>query len=52
MKVAVYAPTAAWVAGIFTSVPPLAFLAFLALYSLYLLHTGLAALMKPPAARR
>ncbi len=49
MKVASYAPTAAWVAGIFNIIPLLGFLAILGLYSLYLLHTGIAALMKPPA---
>jgi Yip1 domain len=49
MRVSCYAPTAAWVAGIFDIIPFLGFLAILGLYSLYLLHTGIAALMKPPA---
>jgi hypothetical protein len=49
MKVAIYAPTAAWAAGIFSVQPPIAFLSFTGLYSFYLLYTGLAALMKPPA---
>jgi hypothetical protein len=48
MKVSVYAPTAAWAAGIFTIQPPIAFLFLTGLYSFYLLYTGLAALMKPP----
>ncbi|MFY9602401.1 MAG: hypothetical protein WAR02_19390, partial [Pseudolabrys sp.] len=37
------------VAGVFNIIPALAFLGILGLYSLYLLHTGIAALMKPPA---
>lgn len=49
MKVSAYAPTAAWVAGVFNLIPMLAILGILGLYSLYLLHTGIAALMKPPA---
>ncbi len=49
LKVAIYAPTAAWVAGIFDINPPIAFLSLMGLYSIYLLHTGLAALMKSPA---
>jgi hypothetical protein len=49
MKVSAYAPTAAWVAGIFNLIPMLSVLGILGLYSLYLLHTGIAALMKPPA---
>ncbi len=51
LKVAVYAPTAAWVAAIFDVNPPMAFLSLMGLYSFYLLYTGLAALMKPPAGR-
>ena len=51
LKVAVYAPTAAWVASIFDVNPPMAFLSLMGLYSLYSLYTGLAALMKPPADR-
>lgn len=49
LKVAVYAPTAAWVASVFDVNPPMAFLSLMGLYSFYLLYTGLAALMKPPA---
>jgi hypothetical protein len=47
MRVSAYAPTAAWVAGVFNIIPALAFLGILGLYSLYLLHTGIVALMKP-----
>ena len=49
MRVSAYAPTAAWVAGVFNLIPMLGILSILGLYSLYLLHTGIAALMKPPA---
>ena len=49
MRVSAYAPTAAWVAGVFHLIPFLGFLAILGLYSLYLLHTGIVALMQPPA---
>jgi Yip1-like protein len=48
LKVAAYASTAAWLAGIFTLVPPLAILGVLGLYSLYLLYLGLPVLMKAP----
>jgi hypothetical protein len=51
MKVSAYAPTAAWVAGVFNLIPALAILSILGLYSLYLLHTGIAALMKPPESK-
>ena len=47
MRVSAYAPTAACVAGVFNTIPALAFLGILGLYSLYLLHTGIVALMKP-----
>ena len=47
MRVSAYAPTAAWIAGVFNIIPALAFLGILGLYSLYLLHTGIVALMKP-----
>lgn len=47
MRVSAYAPTAAWVAGVFNLIPALSILSILGLYSLYLLHTGIAALMKP-----
>lgn len=49
MKISAYAPTAAWVAGVFKIIPVLAFLGILGLYSLYLLYTGIVALMKPAA---
>jgi hypothetical protein len=47
MKVSAYAPTAAWLAGVFNIIPALSFLSILGLYSLYLLYTGIVALMKP-----
>jgi hypothetical protein len=47
MKVAAYAPTAAWLASVFTLIPFFSILGLLGLYSLYLLHTGVATLMKP-----
>lgn len=47
-KVAAYAPTAAWLAGIFQIVPALAILGILGLYSLYLLYLGLPVLMRVP----
>ena len=49
MRVACYAPTAAWVVGVFHLIPILGVLAILGLYSVYLLYTGIAALMRPPA---
>ncbi len=51
MKVSAYAPTAAWICGVFSLIPALSFLGLLGLYSLYLLHTGIAALMRPPEAK-
>ena len=49
IKVAAYAPTAAWVAGILQIIPALAPLAILgAIYTLYLLYLGLPRLMKCP----
>jgi hypothetical protein len=47
-KVAAYAPTAAWVASVFTAIPILAVLAVLGLYTFYLFYTGLPILMKVP----
>ena len=48
-KVAAYAPTPAWVAGVLQVLPVLGALAILgALYSLYLLYLGLPKLMKCP----
>ena len=49
MKVSAYAPTAAWLAGVFNILPALSFLSILGLYSLYLLYTGIGALMRPAA---
>ena len=49
-KVAAYAPTAGWLAGVFNIVPPLAVLSILGLYSLYLFHVGLPKLMQTPEA--
>jgi hypothetical protein len=51
MKVSAFAPTAAWICGVFSLIPVLAILGILGLYSLYLLHTGIAALMKPPEGK-
>jgi Yip1 domain len=51
LKVAVYAPTAAWAASVFDVNPPMAFLSLMGLYSFYLLYTGLGVLMKPPPDR-
>lgn len=48
-KVAAFAPTASWLAGIFYLIPVLGVLAIIGgLYSLYLLFTGLTPLMKAP----
>jgi Yip1 domain len=48
-KVAAFALTASWLAGIFTIIPMLGILALLgSLYSLYLLFVGLPVLMKTP----
>jgi hypothetical protein len=52
LKVSAFAPTAAWVAGVFTIFPMLAILALVgAIYSLYLLFVGLPKMMKPPAEK-
>lgn len=50
-KVAVYAYTASWLAGIFALIPALSVLTLLGLYSLYLLYTGLPLLMKAPSEK-
>ncbi|TAJ73868.1 MAG: DUF1282 domain-containing protein [Phenylobacterium sp.] len=48
-KVAAYAPTASWVAGVFGLIPALGVIAILGgLYSLFLLYKGLPKLMKTP----
>jgi hypothetical protein len=49
LRVSSYAPTAAWVVGVFNLIPFLGFLMILGLYSFYLLYTGIVALMRPPA---
>ncbi len=46
LKVAAFAPTASWLAGIFSIVPLLAILGILGLYSLYLLFLGLPMVMR------
>jgi hypothetical protein len=48
MKLAAFAPTASWLAGVFNILPALSILGLLGLYSLYLLYAGLAPLMKSP----
>jgi hypothetical protein len=49
MKVAVYASTAAWVAGIFYVIPALSILVMIAsLYSLYLFFLGIKIVKSPP----
>jgi len=52
LKVAVYAYTAAWVAGIFALIPALGLLSLLGgLYSLYLLYLGLPRVMRAPESK-
>jgi len=48
LKLAVYAMTPAWLAGIFSLIPGLRVLGVLGLYGLYLLWLGLPPLMKAP----
>ena len=48
MKLAVYSPTASWLAGIFAVIPFLGFLGLLGLYSLYLFYTGAPAVTRVP----
>jgi Yip1-like protein len=50
-RVAAYAPTAIWLAGVFYLLPVLSILALGGLYSLYLLHVGLPRLMSVPPER-
>ncbi|WP_397399681.1 Yip1 family protein [Phenylobacterium sp.] len=51
-KVAAYAPTAGWIAGVFGLLPAVGILALLGgLYSLFLLYRGLPKLMKAPRER-
>ena len=51
LKVAAYASTASWLAGVFALLPGLRVLTILGLYSLYLLYLGLPVLMKTPAEK-
>lgn len=49
LKVAAFAPTASWVAGIFLIIPVIGILSIVGgLYSLYLLYVGLPMLMRSP----
>lgn len=47
MKVAVFAMTPAWIAGIFALIPALAVFQLLGLYSIYLLYEGLRIVKNP-----
>jgi hypothetical protein len=51
MKLAAYAWTPAFLAGVFQIIPALGFLGLLGLYSLYLFWLGLPVLMKSPPER-
>jgi hypothetical protein len=51
-KLAAYASTAGFLAGVFTLFPPLAALGILGLYSLVLVYFGLPRLMQTPADKR
>jgi len=51
LKLAVYAPTAAWLAGVFALLPVLSILAILGLYSIYTLYVGLPILTGCPQDR-
>jgi hypothetical protein len=51
LKLAVYAATPVWIAGIFLLVPGLSFLVILGLHGVYLLWTGLPILMQAPPAK-
>ena len=48
LKLAVFASTASWLAGIFSLIPALSILSILGLYSLYLLYGGMKALKETP----
>lgn len=48
MKLAAYAPTASWLAGIFSIIPLLAILGILGLYSIYLFYLGATAVTRVP----
>jgi hypothetical protein len=49
MKLAVYSPTAAWLAGGFAILPPLAILGIFGLYSLYIFWKGVPVVLRLPA---
>lgn len=51
LKLAVYAHTPLWLAGIFLLIPGLSFLLILGVYGVYLLWTGLPVLMEVPSSR-
>jgi hypothetical protein len=48
LKIAAYSSTPAWLAGVFSLIPPLISLQILGLYAVYLLYLGLPVLMKTP----
>ncbi len=48
LKVAVFASTASWAAGVFQIIPALSILSILGLYSFYLIYTGIRAVKQPP----
>lgn len=48
LKLAAYASTASWLAGIFLIIPALSILSIVGVYSLYLMFLGLPVLMKSP----
>jgi hypothetical protein len=48
LKVAAFAPTPMWLAGIFDLIPALSILGLLGLYSIYLLYTGVPLLKRVP----
>lgn len=52
MKLAVYSPTAAWLAGGFAILPPLAILGILGLYSIYIFWLGVPAVVRVPEDKR
>jgi hypothetical protein len=51
MKLAAYSPTAMWLAGVFTLLPPLSIFALLGLYSLYILYKGVPVVARVPEGK-
>ena len=51
VKLAAYAATPAWLAGVFSLIPALSFLGILGLYSLYLFYAGVPVMMKSPSEK-